>query len=789
MLISLVSFALLLQAPNAAPAPAPAIRSDSTVYDGRSGQLDVAPPRIDTTIVVDGALDEAVWRRAARLTGFSQYRPVDGTPAADSTDVLVWYSRDAIYFGIRAYEPHGNVVRATLADRDNIDADDNVQILLDTYSDHRRAFMFAVNPLGVQEDGVRSEGQDAGAAGGGSGPNARFDGTIDLNPDFVWESRGHVTSWGYEVEVRIPFRSIRFQDLDPQTWGIQIVREVQHSGYEDTWTPVVRANASFLIQSGRLVGLTQLHRGLVMDVIPEATTKVDGDSVNGVYRYSTTPALGGTMFWGVTNGLGLSATAHPDFSQVEADVAQVTLNQRFALFYPEKRPFFLEGLEQYDTPNRLIYTRDIVQPDAGAKLTGKIGDLNVAYLGAVDQRDSVTGSDPIYNILRLRRDLGASSNLGLIYTDRIDGGDYNRMGGVDARLLWHKIWFSQFQFVGSTTRDSLGRRGGALWDITLGDRTGRAYGNHVELLGVSPNFEAASGFVNRTGYVRAMVFNRYTLYGGPGALVEQVSFFLNATPLWNYADFGKLGGTFEGGYSTQASATLRGGWNVGLTVNDNFQRFDSTSYRGYGVVAGADTSAFVLPHGLYTLYGEGVSLTSPNRKVIVNATASIDDAVLFAEASEGREVTGSLDVAWRPTPDLRLDASWVYDRLTRARDGSEFAITNIPRLQVEYQLTRSIFLRYIGQYVSQHQAALEDPRTGAPLVQRDSIGGAYNPLGAFSSNLFRNDVLLSYKPIPGTVFFAGYGTSLSEPNAFQFSRGMFRTTDGVFVKVSYLFRL
>lgn len=785
MLISLLSFALLAQAPNHAPA----VLNDSTVYDGRSHQLDVAPPRIDTTIVVDGVLDEAVWRRAARLKGFSEYRPVDGSAATDSTEVLVWYSSDAIYFGIRAFEPHGNVVRATLPDRDNIDSDDNIQILLDTYSDHRRAFMFAVNPLGVQEDGVRSEGQDAGAAGGGSGPNARFDGTIDLNPDFVWESRGQVTPWGYVVEVRIPFRSMRFQDLDTQTWGIQIVREVQHSGYEDTWTPTVRANASFLIQAGRLVGLTHLHRGLVMDLIPEATTKVEGDSVNGVYRYSTTPALGGTMFWGVTNGLGLSATAHPDFSQVEADVAQVTLNQRFALFFPEKRPFFLEGLEQYDTPNRLIYTRDIVQPDAGAKLTGKIGDLNVAYLGAVDQRDSATGSEPVYNILRLRRDLGASSNLGLVYTDRIDGGDYNRMGGIDARFLWRKIWFSQFQFVGSATRDSLGGRNGALWDVTFGDRTGRAYGNHVELLGVSPDFVAASGFVNRTGFVRGMIFNRYTVYGGPGAFVEQVSFFLNAQPLWNYADFGKFAGTFEGGYSTSASATLRGGWNVGVNLNDNFQRFDSTSYRGYGVVTGADTNTFALPHGLYSLYGESVSLTSPNRKVIVNASAGRDDAVLFAEAGEGREITGSLDVAWRPTSLLRFDASWVYDRLTRVRDGSEFAITNIPRLQVEYQLTRSIFFRYIGQYVALRQAALEDPRTGAPLVQRDSTTGVYSALGAFSSNTFRNDVLISYKPIPGTVFFAGYGTSLDEPNAFRFSRAMFRTTDGVFVKVSYLFRL
>src|SRR5690349_12505424 len=488
MLIPILSFALLLQAPNAAPAPAQTPRSDSAVYDGRSRQLDVSPPRVDTTIVVDGVLDEAVWRHAARLTGFSQYRPVDGTPATDSTDVLVWYSSDAIYFGIRAYEPHGSVVRATLADRDNIDADDNVQILLDAYSDHRRAFMFAVNPLGVQEDGVRSEGQDAGAAGGGSGPNARFDGTIDLNPDFVWESRGHVTSWGYEVEVRIPFRSLRFQDLDPQTWGIQIVREVQHSGYEDTWTPVVRANASFLIQAGRLVGLTDLHRGLVMDVIPEATTKVDGDSVNGAYRYSTTPALGGTMFWGLTNGLGLSATAHPDFSQVEADVAQVTLNQRFALFYPEKRPFFLDGLDQYDTPNTLIYTRQIVQPVAGAKLTGKDGATNIAFLSAVDQVDPATGANPIFDVLRLRRDIGASSTVGMAYTDRIESKAYNRVIEGDTRVVWGGIWYSQLAVAGSWTHDPAGSGTGALWDAVLGDRSGKSFGTHLEVTGVSPAF-------------------------------------------------------------------------------------------------------------------------------------------------------------------------------------------------------------------------------------------------------------------------------------------------------------
>src|SRR6266704_1716723 len=406
------------------------------VYDGRARRLDVHAPRIDTTVTIDGRLDEPVWQRAAVLTGFSEYRPADSRPAADSTEVLVWYAPDAIYFGVRAYEAHGEVVRATLADRDNIDRDDRIHILLDTYHDHRRALLFAVNPLGVQQDGVLSDGVDAGAAGGPSA-GGRFDATIALNPDFVFQSRGRVTPWGFEVELRIPFKSLRYQSADPQDWGLQVEREIQHTGYEDTWTPTKRASASFLIQSGRLVGLTQLRRGLVMDATPEFTTKVNGAPEAPRYTYRGEPDLGGTLRWGVTENLSLSGTVNPDFSQVEADVGQVTTNVRFPLFFPEKRPFFLEGLEQYATPNRLIYTRQVVAPVVGAKLAGKVGSTNVAYLGAVDNRQqSATGHNPIYDLLRLRRDLDASSTAGLVYTDRLDGAAYNRVLGTDLRAVW-----------------------------------------------------------------------------------------------------------------------------------------------------------------------------------------------------------------------------------------------------------------------------------------------------------------------------------------------------------------
>ena len=758
-------------------------------YDGLAHRTDVHIPRIEATVTVDGNLDEPVWKQAAILDGFSQYQPVDGRPAEDSTQVLVWYSGDAIYFGIRAFEPHGNVVRATLADRDNIDADDNVQLLLDTFLDHRRALLFAVNPLGVQEDGIRSEGQDAGAAGGGSGATGNFDGTVDLNPDFVWQSRGHLTSWGYEVEVRIPFKSIRYQSVDPQSWGLQIIRNVQHSGYKDTWTPTFRANASFLIQAGKLVGLTGLHRGLVMDLIPEFTTRIDGDSVGSRYGYSVHPEIGGTMRWGITSALTMSATAHPDFSQVEADVAQVTVNQRFALFYPEKRPFFLYGLDQYDTPNRLIYTRQIVQPAGGAKLTGTIGGTNIAYLGAVDQRDALTGHNPVYNLLRVRRDLGASSTLGLVYTDKVDGDGFNRVAGTDARVVWGKVWFSQAQIARSWTRDSTGTHTGTLWDVVFGDRTGRSYGNHFELQGFSPDFVAASGFVNRVGIVDAKVFNRWTWYGDTGALVEQVQTFLIVSPIWRYDDFSRFRGAVEGSYSNSWGFTLRGGWTVSASLNDAMQRFDSSAYAGYAVAAAADTAAFMLPHGLYNLLGGTVGVTSPNRPLTASVSLGYGASPIFAEAGEGRETSASASLTWKPTDALRVYATWVHDRITRARDGSQFAVADIPRLKLEYQLRRAIFFRYVGQYVAQRQSALRDPRTGAPLVQYDSTTSAWTPLAASSSNTFRNDVLLSYKPTPGTVLFLGYGATLAEPTAFGFGRALQRTTDGVFVKASYLVRM
>src|SRR3954471_22438169 len=250
-----------------------AITDTSLVYNGRNGQLDVRIPQLEGDVAIDGKLTEPVWLEAAVLTGFSQFSPTDGVPAADTTEILVWYSPTAIHFGIRAFEAHGPV-HATLADRDRIAADDHIQILLSTFNDGRQASVFAVNPFGVQSDGVLVE---TGATSGNGFNNAVVKReAADLNPDFVFDSKGRLTAYGYEVEVRIPFKSLRFQPMKEQRWGINVTRQVQHSGEEDSWVPARRASASFLAQSGHLVGLTELRRGLVLEFNPSLTSRTTG---------------------------------------------------------------------------------------------------------------------------------------------------------------------------------------------------------------------------------------------------------------------------------------------------------------------------------------------------------------------------------------------------------------------------------------------------------------------------------------------------------------------------------
>ncbi len=777
---------------------AAALLQDSTTYDGRAKRVNVDIPRIDTTVTIDGVLDEPVWKRAARLTGFSQYQPVDGLPAVEPTEVLTWYAADAIYFGVKAREIHGNVVRATHANRDNIDSEDQIQILLDTDNGRQIAFLFGVNPYGVQQDGTRSA-QFAGGAGGPQASGGGFrninplEGSVDLNPDYYFESKGRLVDGGYEVEIRIPFKSLRYQDARVQTWGLHILRRVQHSGFQDTWAPAIRANANFLAQSGTLNGLHDLRRGLVLEATPTMTAHADRAPTIGNGRdYQQKGELGGDLKWGIRQNLTLNGTVNPDFSQVEADVGQVLLNERFALFYPEKRPFFLDGLELFDSPNQLIYTRQIVAPRAGAKLTGKLGGLNIASIVASDDKlYSWSGAhSPLFGVSRLRYDFGSANTLGAVLTAREDGSDYSRVADLDYRFYHSKLYWAQFQAAHSWT-DSLGSaKTGSIFQGDW-DRTGRAWGFHYTLRSLDPGFRAAAGFVNRTGIIETRAFNRITFYGAPSALVQTYGSFFGLDRIWN--NVGSRHGMEESTESITPSATLRGGWLVSGAVTHSYFAFDPSLYSGLtveqqvpAVPIGSgpvlDTVAFRVPGPEADEWGGSLSLTTPTFRTFSGTAAmTIGQVPIFDEAAPGRSSRIDGVLAFRPTTAIRGTMQLSRLTINRTNDGSRFSSETIPRVKIEYQVSPPIFLRVVGQYTARSRAPLRD-RDGNPILMNGVLDTGEN------SNQFSADWLFSYRPVPGTLVYLGYGSTLEEPREFRF-QNLHRTRDGFFGKISYLFRL
>ena len=740
------------------------------------GSPDFAVPRLEAEIVVDGALDEPAWGQAVRLTGFHGYQPADGRPAAERTEVLVWYSPTAIHFGIRAHDSRPETVRATLADRDRIDQEDRVTLLLDTFDDRRRAFLFAVNALGVQQDGVRSEG----SASAGS----PFGGSTDLSPDYEWQSRGRRTAWGWQAEVRIPFKSLRYDAGGSQRWGLQVTRHVQRAGHEDTWTDVRRGSASFLAQSATMTGLHDLRRGVVVEAQPFVTASSAGarpDPAGPFTRDDPEASTGLNARLGFAS-ISLDATINPDFSQVESDAGLVTANERFPLFVAEKRPFFLEGIELFASPNQLVYTRRVVDPLGGAKLTGKVGRWGVAYLSALDESPDSRARDALFNVLRLRRDVGTSSVLGITASDRRAGGAFNSVGAGDARIVFGKYYVEGQAGVSRTDRGD-GEAGpwSPFWSAEF-DRTGRSWGFNYSLETFDDAFETQAGFIPRVGIVRGGAFNRLTWYGATGGRVESVQTFFGPSYLWRHGAVEE--GPIEGNEFVNSTLRLRGGWELGLRLARDFADFLPGDYARL-TAADPDGGApvpFVPSAGVRGLPTAQLTVETPVFRHY-NATLEVAGGAvpLFAEAAEGHRRQAELELALRPTTQLRADVSVTWQRLLRERDDSEFARTVIPRLRVEFQPTRALFFRTVAQYRAERRAALQHPVTGTPLLADGT------PVPAFDTNGLRLEWLASFEPTPGTVAFLGYAVDLAERDPLAFD-GLRAMGDGVFLKVAYQFR-
>ena len=767
---------------------APAGAQTSPAFSGIESRTAVSVPRLsEDTVTVDGVLDEPAWSQAARLTGFSQFRPVDGLPAADSTTVLIWYDDAAIHFGIIALEPHGAPV-ATLADRDRVDGDDHVRILLDTFNDRRRALLFAVNPFGVQADGIWDESVSAGTSLGGVTTERR----IDLSPDFLFDSRGRVVEGGWHAEVRIPFQSLRYQADDAQTWGLHIVRIVQHSGHQQTWMPARQAHASFLAQAGTLEQLSGLRRGLVLDVNPVLTARADGaPDGDGRWAYDAgRPEPGLNVRWGASENLTLNATVNPDFSQVESDAGQLSYDPRSTLFFAEKRPFFLEANENFSTPNNLIYTRRIVDPVAAAKFTGKLSGTDVGALFAVDDATTpgTDGHRPVTSLLRVRRDLGTSSSAGFVYTDRMEGDSYNRVVAGDTRIVLGSAWTLSAQAGASFTRDGARSTAGRPIFQLGAVRQTRSFSISSSINGTHPEFLAGSGFVSRPGLVSASIRPSYTLYGAPDATIQSWTGGINLNGAWSWDRFVDGRTPDDPKLHFNSNFTLRGGWRLGSSFLLESFLYPEELYANYFIDAGTDTIPYTGTHRI-TNYDFIFTVNTPQfRTVQAYLQLILGRDENFQEWAPGYVWFTTFRADWRPTEKVRTEASFSEQRYYRPSDMSIVAMRRIPRLKLEYQVSRPIFLRFVGEYGSNEQDDLRDnSRTDLPVLIRQADGSFVRATG-FARASFTFDALFSYQPSPGTVIFAGYGNGLTSSDGVGLDR-LRRQRDGFFLKVSYLWRL
>jgi hypothetical protein len=757
------------------------------IYSGRANETRVPIPRIEADVTVNGSLDEPVWQQAAVLTGFSEFAPQDGIPAADSTEVLVWYSPTAVYFGIRAFEKHG-APHATLADRDKISADDNVQILLGTFHDHRQAYVFGVNPLGVQMDGtIVEQGQ---ALTGGWTPTLSGRVAPDLSQDFVFSSKGRLTDYGYEVEIRIPLKSLKYQSADAQTWDLNVVRQVQHSGREDSWAPAKRSNTSFLAQSGSLDQLTGLTRGLVLDVNPSLTQKMTGAPGARGWGYDRgSPQLGGRVQWGITNTLTLNAAVNPDFAEVESDAGQFVIDPRQALFFPEKRPFFLEGLDAFNTPHNLIYTRRIAQPDAALKLTGKVAGTSLGLLSAADDRSlSPTGTDrAFYNVFRALRDLGGKSRIGFAYTDRVLGDDYNRVADVDGRIVFGDVYSTSFQGARSFDRASGVTHNAPLWEGIFA-RNGKEFGMRYVFTGIDENFRARSGFISRSGIVHAAVDHRVTHFGERGALLETLTGDFVLDDQWQYSHFMNRGDAQDKKAHLSGSAGLRGGWNIGAGYYLETFGFDRGLYSGYAIAAPNGQTLPFIGRPRITNHDYVLTLVTPQWAKFGGSLLYVggQDENFFEWAQADIDLIQAA-MNFRPSDRARIEGTFDYQDYWRRSDHSLVGRNMIPRVKLEYQITRAIFMRLVGEYdLSETDDLRDETRTNYPLL----IDG--QPATAARSRSLHGDYLFSYQPTPGTVLFLGYGSRADgEPDPLQrFNwQPLRRSSDYFFAKASYLFRL
>jgi hypothetical protein len=764
-------------------------------------------PRFDHPPIIDGKLDDEVWNKAVLLRDFYQFQPGDNIAPTQATEVRIGYDARFLYIAFHCYDDPQKV-RATVAKRDDIFNEDNVRVFLDTFNDKRKAYMLAFNPYGIQADGIYTEGQQG----------------TDLNVDVVMESKGTITADGYVIEVAVPFKSLRYEAGNGKQWGIHIWRNIVRQDNEmDSWMPISRDKASRLEQAGHLTGLDTIATERTLEIIPTITFSETGHRApayplsftannpgvidNG--RFVNRPLKadpGISVKLGLTSNVTLDFTANPDFAQVEADQPVVTANQRFPIFFREKRPFFLEGIDIFQTPIQVVHTRTIIDPDYAVKLTGKTGRNSFGLLLASDnapgnfteeeRNDPVTRADiekfldknATVGVLRFKRDVGHESSLGMIATSYNFIEQHNQLGGVDGRFKLDPKTVFSFQALGTVSRrtfydagldENLYRNGNGMgysWNL---DYTGRHFGYTAISEGYTRDYRADVGFVNRTNTNFSGFFMRFSNDPKPNAkLVSWRVFVINnirydfqgrsqggnnsvnghlqfTKQTWLHFGYAKLyERLFEEEFGPRRAFDRAGAFvgdsersTHGHTIFLNVETSPTKKFNAYGFV-GRRWNTFDYD------FGAGPRYPRVSPAALLDPNAPLDP---------GPGNTFDMEFGAEVKPTNAFSASLNYSRynLRRNDTGRMVFVDSIYSLRSTYQFTRFLFARVRVDY--------------------DSL----------ASNV-RGQYLFGWTPNPGTSFYVGYNDDVNyngyNPYSTIYEPGFRRNSRTFFIKTSYLFR-
>ncbi len=697
-------------------------------------------PRVTRAPKLADFLENRAREAEAVVTDFHQFKPRDGAPASQPTAAYLSYDDRNLYVAFVCRDDPA-LIRARVAKRETIMEDDRVNLVIDTFHDHHRAYWFDVNPYGVQADGVVTDGVED-----------------DPSWDTLWHSEAKITGDGYVVLVTLPFRSVRFKPSDNQTWGLILARWIMRNNEFSVWPDFNRSQPGFVRQGGDMEGLSRISPGRNMQLIPYGAFAKSRylDIPGAAFRSENDLRAGLDAKLILRDAFALDVTLNPDFSQVESDEPQVTVNQRYEVFFPEKRPFFLENAGFFKTNRTLFFSRRIVDPEYGGRLTGKVGRWAVGALLATDRapgRGDGTDASATAGVVRVQREFWRDSKAGILATDREYRGTHNRVASFDTNLRLLPNWNLEAQLMTSDTRLADGRRlNGPGYHIEW-RHSGRHLQSITHYTDRSPSFRADLGFIERVDVRELAHTGGYRWRPESGRIV---SFGPQIEAALNYSHAGRLQ---DWSLHPRFFLELQPMTEINVGRSDAYEL-----YQGIGFSKHHTEIEFESQWTKWLAVGGDLSAGS---EVNFYPAAGVEP---FTARSGSAETGFTL----RPNARTRIDSTYLYTALSWR--GRSVFTNHIARVKTNYQFSRELSLRAIVDYAS----VLPNPS----LVNLEKE----KHLGA--------DVLLTYMLNPGTALHIGY-TDLYDNLALdpRVSPAVKRTRipdlntgRQVFVKLGYLFR-